>query len=281
MKIILGLANVNQIYRGKKLNIDGQGIVDLLSTGTIDGLDTAESYGNFALLKDIGMKVPSLDLTSKIHIRKYPNPRYFKDLIWKMSDIYKVENGFNLLVHDSSLDKFDEWKKLRNFIEEMLNQKIIRSFGLSAYLPYELDYFRRLFPFASTFQIPRNPLNQKLRFFTHEPEGIAESRMSIYYRSIFAGGDFLNISKNLKFEFPELSLLIGERGISEKDFFIDFFINYQKCFPKSCVIIGANDIDQIIQTSSKLRQDRHERSIVLENFLLNYSGNYMDLRRKV
>lgn len=279
MNIFLGLANASKSYRKTRLKIDTETIIDLIASGTLDGLDTAESYDNLKLLKDIGIKKPNLDLTSKIGLKKHMNTDLLKATISLMSDTYKIENGFDLLIHDSKLDMIDEWAKYRDVFETMLDQKLIRSFGLSAYLPYELDYFLRVFPFATTFQIPRNLFTQKLNFAAHEGNNSTIGPLKFYHRSIFAGGNSFRILSSLIRHSPSNTMPMALQGLSDEELFIEISANYQRKFPESNLIIGLNSLNQLIQTVDFLKRDRHDFLIEIENVLRNSSEGLWDLRR--
>jgi hypothetical protein len=279
VKVFLGLANASKNYRSANLKIDTEIIGELLAAGTLDGLDTAESYDNFHLLKDIGIKEPNLDLTSKIGLKPYMSSSSLQDSILTMSDVYKIKNGFNLLIHDSTLDKIYQWGKFRDVLEVMLDQKIIRSFGLSAYLPYEVDFFRRIFPFASIFQIPRNLFTQKLDFRNDVEKNSLNEPVNYYIRSIFAGGNFSHIQKILEGDLSSSISPMVEQTLSKEDTLLEISANYQRRFPDSNLVIGANNVNQIIQTANLLRQDRHHEFSHIENVLSSYSGILADLRR--
>jgi len=279
VKVFLGLANASKNYRSATLKIDTEIIGELLAAGTLDGLDTAETYDNFHLLKDIGIKEPNLDLTSKIGLKPYMTSRSLQDSILTMSDVYKIKNGFNLFIHDSTLDKIYQWGKFRDVIEVMLDQKIIRSFGLSAYLPYEVDFFRRIFPFASIFQIPRNLFTQKLDFGNDMVKNSMNEPVNYYIRSIFAGGSFSHMQKVLGRGLSRNMSRMAEQTLSKEDTLLEISANYQRRFPDSNLVIGANNVNQIIQTAHLLRKDRHHDFLHIENVLSTYSGILTDLRR--
>ena len=245
--IIIGTAQLGTKYgiANKLKNISTEDKIKFLNycySRSYDSFDTSYAYKNSHRILGSWIKNHNVNpkLSTKIpNLNNYPNKSIevlFSEALKKLN-VNKINN---LLLHKPS-----NWNnfKIKNYIESLLNKRVVSKFGLSIYEEEDII----IDPAIKIIQLPGNIFNQKLLNSDIIKKFIAEGG-SIHIRSIFIQGLLLiepskipsslqetkkgvlffnNIAKELKIDKLQLALLCAHYML-----------------PKAKLIIGVDDTEQ-------------------------------------
>lgn len=154
--MILGTRNFNQEYNGTKIEKeDCFKILEFFDKNGGEIIDTAFNYqGVHTIIKEYGWKKKIITKISK------------QDEFFKCFDELNVKKLYAVLGRENNLD-------IREFLKDQKEAKYIDNWGMSLYLPQELDK-----SFFNIIQIPFDPI-----WFPYVP--IISLYSKVYFRSFY------------------------------------------------------------------------------------------------
>jgi aryl-alcohol dehydrogenase-like predicted oxidoreductase len=194
MKIRLGTANFGQKYGITKNNFVGslelKEILNCAKDLSILAIDTASGYGASERL--LGKNLPNdidWDICTKIRLTT-ENYLNIHNLVHESIRNLGGRKVKTVLIHNVYEYKDIDYNQVNKQFVNLVEEGVINNFGISAYDLGEIEYFKKLFPMMTFFQLPDNICSQKYLDNSFLLK-LKESNNTIDVRSIFLQGILL------------------------------------------------------------------------------------------
>ena len=194
MKIRLGTANFGQKYGITKNNfVDNLELKEILNCAkdlSIRAIDTASGYGMSERLlgKNLSNDI-DWDICTKIRLTP-GNYLNIHNLVHESIRNLGGRKVKTVLIHNVHEYKAMDYGQVNKQFVNLVEEGIINNFGISAYDLEEIEYFKKLFPMMTFFQLPDNICSQKYLDNSFLLK-LKESNNIIDVRSIFLQGILL------------------------------------------------------------------------------------------
>ena len=234
-----GISNYNANYKiSSRINF-----LDFAYQNGFRSYDTAFAYKNSH--KIIGEWVHKTNYHPKIYTKipklNNANIEEIKSIFNLSLEQLKLQNIEGLLLHNPS-----DWlnNNLRTFIEDLLKNNLINSFGLSIYSENELHIDNNI----SIIQAPGNIFNQDI-FTSNKIKKFYINKGEIHIRSIFIQGLLLMEQNNIPQKLDELKKPLYYLHNYANQMNIDIaslaILCVKKLMPEAKIVIGLDNIDQV------------------------------------
>tara|TARA_B100000963_G_scaffold227335_1_gene198291 strand:+ start:25213 stop:26070 length:858 start_codon:yes stop_codon:yes gene_type:complete len=201
MKFGIGTAQFIENYGILKTNINKREFKKIINkfNKKIDLIDTASSYGESE--KFIGNNVNKrYKIITKLGKIKSKRPQFIiNEIKYKLKNSLKNLKSKNihcLLIHSESDIKLLNNKKIKNYINILKKEKIIRNIGISIYNISELSNYLKIYNF-DIVQIPLNIFSINNKIIEKLKKLKKKYKFELHVRSIFLQGIIFKNLKNL------------------------------------------------------------------------------------
>ena len=264
MDLIIGTANFGQKYghssQSRKLpHSTLKDIFTELSHSKNIGLDTSPEYGDSEKL--IGELTSLVNytgpITSKIPQRCYSDAKLIVESAKKSLEFMNVTSIKTFLLHGFNRDLLNNFKQIKQGLDEIIQLGLTQSVGLSCYTESEVVTAKQLIPNLTIFQIPENVIDQR-KVDSKVISSLKSEGCKFFIRSIFLQGYILGDVGQLTSKLSGLRRSIESVQSKAKSFGMDT-LTYCLAYSKSInwasgVVVGIDSVEQLTSINRVLNE---------------------------
>jgi len=214
----------------------------------INTVDTANAYlGSESILGEFSEKYP-FNVSTKISVNEGDTELTIKAKIKDTREKLRTSKLDTVLLHSPAHIVASNGKMLSKALDECVDLGYIRSYGASVYSETDLEVCLYALPRGSTFQVPENPIDQRMRD-SKVVKDAGQSGIKFQVRSIFLQGLLVSDLEQIPYlDSTLLSTINKFYTFCEKKLIspLDLCIAYAATIEwASDVIFGVNGIVQL------------------------------------
>ena len=257
-KIVIGTANFANQYgiipsKNKINRKEIKKIFNYARLKKINFLDTAYSYNNDKILKDVNIK--NWNIVTKVNFKQAK-----ENYLSKAKKILKINEFYGVLVHLKNTREISSQNnyKLFQLLMKLKSKKIIKKIGFSTYTPEDINLLIKKFNF-DFIQCPVNILDNRL-IDNGLLKKLKKKKIEIHARSIFLQGLLLKNSTNFPKELKQFKTIFEDYQNYVNNLQmpkLEICLNYiRKIKEIDKIVIGINNKKQLVTIINSLNKKK-------------------------